>query len=375
VLEVLARHGCPVVGDAGRGGPAATQLLLHLSGVLGDVEVRAPLPSPIESWLSGEASRPPEQFESALDDAGVQRFWLESQCQAFRLVGEAAGDLAGLTVDRYGDFAVVATSSERAERVVEPLAEYLLSRGVRGVYLKRRLRADLRRLDPHALSPPTPIRGEPAPERLVLRQHGLRFEVRLADGASTGLFLDQRANWLRLQSAARGRSLLNLFAYTGAFTLFAAAGGASSTLSVDLSSRALGRLATNLEQSGLSGDCHRLLRHDVVRWLQRAGRQQRRFDWIVLDPPSFGTRGRKVLSTARDQAELLASAASLLAPRGRLLCVSHQRRNSLRDLCRQVLAAAAAVGREARVEPWLGTWDCPTLPGVSHVRSVLLTVG
>ena len=195
--------------------------------------------------------------------------------------------------------------------------------------------------------------------------------MRLGDGHATGLFLDQRANWDRVRQLVSGSAFLNLFCYTGAFTLAAAAGGATSTVSVDLAGRALSRLAENLALNGLEGPQHRLLKSDVPSWLARAGRAGRRFGAIVLDPPSFGTRTRGVLSTRRDHPELLSSALGLLGPGGALLSVSHHRKISERELGEQVAGACAALGRDMSVEPLVGGWDCPTLPGVGGTKSVL----
>jgi 23S rRNA (cytosine1962-C5)-methyltransferase len=239
------------------------------------------------------------------------------------------------------------------------------------VYLKRRIRADLRGADASELAPSLPLRGSPVPESLYVRQGPVGFWVSLGQGLATGLFLDQRANWGRVFDAAAGASLLNLFSYTGAFTLAAAAGGAASSVSVDLAGRALSRLRENLELNGLSGPQHRLFKDDVLSWLARARRAQRRFDWIVLDPPSFGTRSRGVLSTERDYAGLVAGALALLEPRGRLLCVSHHRKISLTELAERVEGACKSGGYRGKVEALVGAWDCPTLPGVSDTQSVL----
>jgi 23S rRNA (cytosine1962-C5)-methyltransferase len=207
-----------------------------------------------------------------------------------------------------------------------------------------------------------------------VRQRELRFWVRLADGLATGLFLDQRESWQRVRRRVRGTSLLNLFSYTGAFSVAAASGGATGSVSVDLSKRALGRLRVNLELNGLSGPEHRLLASDVLVWLGRAARAQRRFGWIVLDPPSFGTRRGGVLRAERDYAGLVTSALGLLESGGRLLCVSHQLGFSQGDLSELVRQAVAASGRAGRVEHWVGGWDAPTLPGVSGTKSVLAQV-
>jgi 23S rRNA (cytosine1962-C5)-methyltransferase len=335
------------------------------------VSGEAPLPVEFESWLAGESELAPAHFAAALARAGICRHGLAPASDAFGLLGEEAGEISGVSVERYGDHAVLYLSSDEAARHEREMADCLMDHGAVGVYVKRRVRADLRGVDPASLAPPLPLTGRPAPERFEVAQGPLRFLVNLADGFATGLFLDQRANWRRVLDCANERSFLNLFSYTGAFTLAAAAGGAASTTSVDLAGRALSRLGENLELNGLSGPRHRLLKADVPAWLGRAQRSQRRFDGIVLDPPSFGTRARGVLSTRRDNPGLLGAALGVLAPRGRLLSVSHHRKISGRELGEQLARACDAIGLEARVDTLVGGWDCPSLPGVSATKSVL----
>ena len=371
IVAALRRQGCPVVGDAVDAAVPATRLMLHVSELRGHLSGRAPVPPEFGSWLSGAAEPAPEVFPQALERALVARHGLFGESEALRLIGEEEGEISGVSVERYADYAVLYVSSEAAMRQEGMLADCLMDHGALGVYVKRRVRADLRGVDAESLAPRAPLRGCAAPEAFSVRVGSVRSSVRLDDGLATGLFLDQRANWQRMARLAKERSLLNLFCYTGAFTLAAAAGRATSTVSVDLAGRALSRLSENLESNGLSGPEHRLLKADVPVWLARALRGGRRFDCVVLDPPSFGTRARGVLSTRRDQPELLDSALALLAPGGALLVVSHHRKISSHELCDQVRATCARAGRQARVEPLVGAWDCPTLPGVSHTKSVL----
>lgn len=369
MLELLGRRGQPVVGDTGAA--AATRILLHVLELRGLPGGEAPLPAEMDSWLAGAAVLPPERFERALRAGAVVRAGLAQRFGAYRLLGEEAGEIAGVSAERYGDYAVLNVSSDEAVRLEADMAACLMDHGARGVYVKRRVRADLRGIDPSALAPAAPLAGEGAPERFSIRQGSLELWVRLADGHATGLFLDQRVNWDRVRELVSGAAFLNLFCYTGAFTLAAAAGGATSTVSVDLAGRALTRLGENLALNGLEGAQHRLLKADVPTWLARAGRAGRRFGAIVLDPPSFGTRARGVLSTRRDHPELLAAALALLAPAGALLSVSHHRKISQRELAEQVARACSALGRDVSVEPLVGGWDCPTLPGVGGTKSVL----
>lgn len=371
VVEALRQHGQPIVGDDVPGAPLATRLMLHVRQISGRVSGAAPLPAEFDSWLSGQPELAPTRFAEALARAGLARHGLAPTFGAFRLLGEEAGEIAGVSVERYADHAVLYLSSEEAARHELDMADCLMDHGAAGVYVKRRVRADLRGVDAASLAPPLPLRGALAPDPVEVAQGPLRFFVRLGDGLATGLFLDQRANWGRVLAGAAGTRLLNLFCYTGAFTLAAARGGAAATTSVDLAGRALSRLGENLALNALSGPEHRLLKSDVPAWLGRAGRAQRRFDTIVLDPPSFGTRGRGVLSTLRDNPDLLDGALGLLAPGGRLLCVSHHRKISDRELGEQIGRACERSGLEARIEPLMGGWDCPTLPGVTGTKSML----
>ncbi|MEQ8233473.1 MAG: class I SAM-dependent methyltransferase [Gammaproteobacteria bacterium] len=159
--------------------------------------------------------------------------------------------------------------------------------------------------------------GEP----FVVTERGLRFEVNLAAYLDTGLFLDHRETRAMVRAEAAGKRLLNLFAYTGSFTVYAAAGGAASTLTVDMSQTYQDWTWRNLVLNGLDDRArHRLLRADVTAWLEGARNEATRYDLVVLDPPSFSNskRMRGSFDVQRDQVELVSAAAGLLAPGGRL---------------------------------------------------------
>ncbi len=163
--------------------------------------------------------------------------------------------------------------------------------------------------------------GQPDP--FVVREHGLLFEVDLAGHLDTGLFLDHRVTRARVRSEAKGRHFLNLFAYTGAFTVHAAAGGAASTTSVDLSNTYLDWAERNLDLNGLGGPQHTLVRADVLEWLEEASERVKAgllepWDLVVLDPPSFSTskRMKGSFDVQRDQVRLLRQTAALLAEGG-----------------------------------------------------------
>ncbi|HEV2228712.1 MAG TPA: bifunctional 23S rRNA (guanine(2069)-N(7))-methyltransferase RlmK/23S rRNA (guanine(2445)-N(2))-methyltransferase RlmL [Steroidobacteraceae bacterium] len=165
----------------------------------------------------------------------------------------------------------------------------------------------------------------------VVAEGGLRFRVNFDDYLDTGLFLDHRLTRARLGGAARGRSFLNLFAYTGAATVYAAAGGASTSISVDLSRTYLEWAQQNLALNDLTSPAHALVQADCREWLADAAARAPRFDLIFLDPPTFSNSKRMegVLDVARDHAQLIDACARLLAPGGLLVFSTNAQRFKL----------------------------------------------
>ncbi len=161
---------------------------------------------------------------------------------------------------------------------------------------------------------------------LVVEEGGHRFAVNLDDYLDTGLFLDHRLTRARVASEAAGTRFLNLFCYTGAFTVYAAAAGARQTVSVDLSARYLDWAEKNLALNELGGRRHRLVRADVLEYLRRP--VEIPFDLVVLDPPTFSNSKsmRSVLDLRRDHGELIRRTLALLRPGGVLYFSTNARR-------------------------------------------------
>jgi 23S rRNA (cytosine1962-C5)-methyltransferase len=266
-------------------------------------------------------------------------------------------------------------SDEALARETE-LAELCVALGTAGVYVKRRPRGDLRTMPTTEVAPAEPIAGDPAPSPLTVTERELRFDVELADGLSSGLFLDQRDNRALIRGLSSGARVLNLFSYTGSFSVAAAAGGAAGVTSVDLSARALERAKENLALNGLDREPHRFVKADAFEWLTRAARKGERFDVIVLDPPSFGTRSkRSTFNVSRDFGRLATRALALLDTGGRLLAVTNHRKTSLQRLRRLLRGAARESGVEiAQLKDLPTQLDCPDGPdGPLPSKSVLLT--
>lgn len=151
-----------------------------------------------------------------------------------------------------------------------------------------------------------------------VEENGLRFECNLSDYLDTGLFLDHRNTRQRVRDEAKGTRFLNLFAYTGSFSVYARAGGAAETTTVDLSNTYADWAERNLRLNGFDvGPKHRVVRADVLGWLDTA---KGPFDLVVLDPPSFSSSkkmGRR-FEVQRDHRHLVTQVLGLLAPGGTL---------------------------------------------------------
>ena len=162
---------------------------------------------------------------------------------------------------------------------------------------------------------------------LIVNENGLKFLVNLSDYHDTGLFLDHRQTRALVAGEVKGKSFLNLFAYTGSFTVYAAAHGAKRTVSVDLSSRYLDWAERNLALNGLDDERHTLIEDDVVEWIKDAVPGRERFDVIVCDPPTFSNSKmtKTVLDVQKDHPSLIMSCLRLLNPGGVLYFSSNKR--------------------------------------------------
>lgn len=168
-------------------------------------------------------------------------------------------------------------------------------------------------------------RGTAGHERVV-EEGGLKFLVNLEDYLDTGLFLDHRQTRSMVRAECRGKRVLNLFGYTGSFTVYAAAGGAKETLTLDLSRTYLDWAGRNLVLNGWDGPEHRLERVDVMDWL--ADRPRGVWDHIILDPPTFSNSKmtRQFLDVQRDHAGMIGACLMRLAPGGTLWFSTNHRR-------------------------------------------------
>jgi 23S rRNA (cytosine1962-C5)-methyltransferase len=326
-------QGAPVDGDTVQVVSSRGEFLAWAAHSLGSqIKLR------IWSWQQGEVIDV-AFFRRQLANAIAARTSLvpPERSDALRLVHGESDGLPGLVVDRYAGTLVAQFLSSGAERWKDTLADLLLEL-TGAVRLYERSDAEVRRLEGLAECS-GPLRGDPPP-RLPILENGLQFWVDVVRGHKTGYYLDQRDNRLRLMQHAAGRQVLDCFAYTGAFTVHALAGGAESVLAVDSSAEALALAQDNLALNGLPAEQVEWLEGDVFQVLRRLRDRGRTFDLIVLDPPKFAPTAAHAEQAARGYKDINLLAFKLLRPGGLLFTFSCSGGVSA-DLFQKIVAGAA----------------------------------
>ena len=286
----------------------------------------------------------------------------------YRLINAAGDGLPGIVVDRYAGVAVVRLYSRAWESHLEALVDTLAALdGVTSVFR----RFGVSRVD--GRDGGEALAGPPPPEALVVRENGLQLLARLHVGQKTGLFLDQRAARARAGRLARDAQVVNLFAYNGGFSLYAAAGGARRVLSVDVSAGALEDARENFRLNGLDPDAHGFEAADVFEWSPADGAPLP--DLLINDPPGL-TRGRKADAAARRAYRDLAERTGRwVAPGGLLFTFSCTARLSRKEWERAVEEGLRRAGRWAALEQGGAPADHPVAlahPEGRYLKSLLL---
>ncbi|MEK7783463.1 MAG: class I SAM-dependent rRNA methyltransferase, partial [Candidatus Binatota bacterium] len=262
----------------------------------------------------------------------------------YRLVNGEGDFLPGLVVDRYGDFFVVQFFTAGMDRFKSVVADSLTALfPARGVY--ERSEGGVR--EEEGLPPSVGVlKGEEPPEFIQIEENQLKFLVDIRKGQKTGFFLDQRDNRLLLSSLARDKTVLNCFAYSGAFTAYALRGGARQVVSVESSRPALELAKKNLALNSLSISEGELLKADAFSYLKGCKTE---FDIVVLDPPSLALKRGDVAAAAGSYKFLNLHALRLLKPAGLLLTFCCSQHLSLDLFQKIIFGAAVDSGRRVRL--------------------------
>ena len=261
---------------------------------------------------------------------------LGGDTNALRLIDGEGDGLPGVYLDTFAERWLLAT---RESRIEPEILSWLEQQGKRGrtVYWKQ--------LDQHEKTSPVHIAGPAQDEPFTATESGVHYRINFQAGYSQGIFLDQRLNRQRVRAeSGKGKgednTILNTFAYTGAFSACAALAGATTT-TLDLSQVYLDWARENFRANDLDPDAHYFCKGDTFHWLKRFARQGRLFNGIILDPPTFSRDDKgKVFRVEKDYAHLVMLAHACLAPGGWILCCTNCRKLDPRDFIRMVRQGA-----------------------------------
>ncbi|BCA86099.1 SAM-dependent methyltransferase [Enterococcus saigonensis] len=240
-----------------------------------------------------------------------QTFFNDETTTAFRIFNGEADGLGGLTIEWYDHYAVFSwyndTLYKEKNKIVAAFKEIYPE--VLGAYEKIRFAGEL----PESLH----IYGKEAPEPLIVKENSVNFAIYLNEGLMTGIFLDQRqVRGLLVDGLAAGKTVLNMFSYTGAFSVAAAMGGALSTTSVDLAKRSLSKTREQFEVNGLDLATQKIHVMDVFNYFSYALKKGLKYDVIVLDPPSFARNKKQVFKVKNHYGQLIAESLPILTEEG-----------------------------------------------------------
>jgi 23S rRNA (cytosine1962-C5)-methyltransferase len=244
----------------------------------------------------------------------------DNRTNGFRLLNGEGDGLPGLTCDLYAKHAVLKLDGDAPAAFwnVDAVADWLCERlDVSDVFLK--FRSD-------ATSRGRAVRGTVPTEPVRFLENGRHFQADLVQGQKTGFFFDQRDNRARIGELTKGRSVLNLFAYTGGFSVYAGSSGATEVTSVDLAKPAMEEAERNWQLNGLPGARHHTSASDAFAFLEEARAAKRSWDLVIVDPPSFAPAERHVKKALASYQALFVAALQVLAPGGIVAfssCSSH----------------------------------------------------
>ncbi|HGJ3601715.1 putative SAM-dependent methyltransferase [Streptococcus pneumoniae] len=272
-------------------------------------------------------------FETLFRKAKEKRsaYYQDDLTTTYRLFNQEGDGFGGLTVDLYGDYAVFSWYNSYVYQIRQTISEAFrqVFPEVLGAYEKIRFKG----LDYESAH----VYGQEAPDFFTVLENDVLYQVFMNDGLMTGIFLDQHeVRGSLVDGLAMGKSLLNMFSYTAAFSVAAAMGGASQTTSVDLAKRSRELSQAHFQANGLSTDEHRFIVMDVFEYFKYAKRKNLTYDVIVLDPPSFARNKKQTFSVAKDYHKLISQSLEILNPGGIIIASTNAANVSRQKFTEQI---------------------------------------
>ncbi|HCM90303.1 MULTISPECIES: class I SAM-dependent rRNA methyltransferase [Vagococcus] len=269
-------------------------------------------------------------------------YFQDDQTTAFRLLNGEGDGLGGLTIDWYDHYLVLSWYNETIyhykKQMLAVLKEVLPE--VKGFYEKIRFQSDT--IDNSSF-----VEGQVAEEPLIVKENGVNYATYLNEGLMTGIFLDQKEvrNYL-VDGFAAGKSLLNTFSYTGAFSVAATVGGSYETTSVDLAKRSIEKTEEQFRVNGIDPSSQKILVMDVFNYFKYAKKKELSFDIVVLDPPSFARNKKKTFSVSKDYGKLTTEAVDLINPKGHLIASTNAANVTIDKFTEMVEKGIVETGRK-----------------------------
>jgi 23S rRNA (cytosine1962-C5)-methyltransferase len=283
---------------------------------------------PDAAWLGASIARAKRRRQPLLADG---------QTTAFRLLNGEGDGLPGIVVDVYGPIGVLRLDSTALVKLTPWIVEAIDSQlELKGICQKTTQGLEV-------------LAGRPPPDRLIVSEHGLRFYADIGSGQKTGLFLDHRENRHSLERWARDASVLNLFSYTGGFSLYTARGGARRVTSVDRAGEAMARARDNVELNGLDPNIFEFVTADAMSHLEKLASEGQSFDIVISDPPSFARNRMQRRRAERAYERLHELALRVLAPGGLYAAASCTSQVDVETFKGTVAKAAARTARPLQI--------------------------
>ncbi|MGM7703216.1 class I SAM-dependent rRNA methyltransferase [Pseudalkalibacillus sp. Hm43] len=254
------------------------------------------------------------KLKKAMDSR--QAFWDDPNTTAFRLFNGEGDGIGGFTVDYFDGYLLINWYSEGIYRFNEFVMEALKSHmDFKGIYEKKRFDQKGQYIEDDDF-----VLGERAEFPIVVKENGVHFAVYLNDGAMVGVFLDQRDVRKSIRDHySKGKTVLNTFSYTGAFSVFAALGGAEKTTSVDLANRSMAKTIEQFSLNEIDYEAQEIRVMDVFNYFKYAVRKEIKFDIVILDPPSFARSKKHRFSVAKDYKDLIKDAIAITEDKGTIV--------------------------------------------------------
>lgn len=243
-------------------------------------------------------------------------FFNDPDTTAFRLFNGEGDGFGGVIIDYYDGYLLVSWYSEGVYSFKEQLVAALHNVvDFKGIYEKKRFDTKGQYIEDDDF-----VAGERGEFPLIVKENGVNFAIYLNDGAMTGIFLDQREVRQAIKEKyAKGKTVLNTFSYTGAFSVAAAIGGAEKTTSVDLAKRSHAKTIEQFSVNGIDYESQDILVMDVFNYFKYAKRKELKFDVVILDPPSFARSKKYTFSTSKDYTNLMKEAIAITGERGTIV--------------------------------------------------------